>query len=86
MSRILESEFRKELYKNLVDAGYDKQEAQKIVGVKFFNELKESTLSVLRNIYNEVEVNQFNMLTDEFILKFNESINELNKMKEFIGD
>ena len=86
MSRILESEFRKELYKNLVDAGYDKQEAQKIVGVKFFNELKESTLSVLRNIYNEVEVNQFNMLTDEFILKFNENINELNKMKEFIGD
>ena len=86
MSRILESEFRKELYKNLVDAGYDKQEAQKIVGVKFFNELKESTLSVLQNIYNEVEVNQFNMLTDEFILKFNESINELNKMQEFIGD
>ena len=86
MSRILESEFRKELYKNLVDAGYDKQEAQKIVGVKYFNALKESTLSVLRNIYNEVEVNQFNMLTDEFILKFNESINELNKMKEFIGD
>lgn len=86
MSRILESEFRKELYKNLVDAGYDKQEAQKIVGVKFFNALKESTLSVLQNIYNEVEVNQFNMLTDEFILKFNECINELNKMKEFIGD
>lgn len=86
MSRILESEFRKELYKNLVDAGYDKQEAQKIVGVKFFNELKESTLSVLQNIYNEVEVNQFNMLTDEFILKFNECINELNKMKEFIGN
>lgn len=86
MSRILESEFRKELYKNLVDAGYDKQEAQKIVGVKYFNALKESTLSVLRNIYNEVEVNQFNMLTDEFILKFNENINELNKMQEFIGN
>jgi hypothetical protein len=86
MSRILESEFRKELYKNLVDAGYDKQEAQKIVGVKYFNALKESTLSVLQNIYNEVEVNQFNMLTDEFILKFNENINELNKMQEFIGN
>lgn len=86
MSRILESEFRKELYKNLVDAGYDKQEAQKIVGVKYFNVLKGSILSVLQDIHNEVEVNQFNMLTDEFILKFNENINELNKMQEFIGD
>ena len=84
MSKILNSEFRKELYKSLVEAGYDKQEAQKIVGVKYFNALKESTLTAIQNMYNEVEVNQFNMLVDEFILKFNENIQELTKMKEFI--
>ena len=86
MSRILESEFRKELYKNLVDAGYDKQEAQKIVGVKYFVALKESVMSLLQSTLNEIETDQFNILNDEFILKYNESVHELNKMKEFIGE
>ena len=37
--KILEGEFRKKLYKDLVEAGYEKEEAQKIVGVKYFKAL-----------------------------------------------
>lgn len=86
MSKILDSDFRKELYKNLVEAGYDKQEAQRIIGVKYFVALKESVMSLLQSTLNEIETDQFNILNDEFILKYNESVHELNKMKEFIGE
>ena len=46
--KILDGNFRKELYKNLVEIGYEKQEAQKIVGVKYFKALKEN----LNNMFN----------------------------------
>ena len=37
MGKILDAEFRKDLYKNLVEAGYEKTEAQKIVGKKYYS-------------------------------------------------
>lgn len=43
MSKILEKEFRNELYKNLCEAGYEKQEAQKIVSVKYRDTLRVSS-------------------------------------------
>ena len=48
--KIFEGEFRKELYKNLIEAGYEKQEAQKIVGVKYFVALIDNMLTVLSSL------------------------------------
>ena len=82
MAKILESEFRKELYKNLVEAGYDKKEAQKIVGVKYREGLKVDLIDKMKtqiaNIENE---------NDELILsadEYSNTISELEKLKELI--
>ena len=82
MSKILENEFRKELYKNLVEAGYEKQEAQKIVGVKYYAEL-------LEDVKHGVDVVLNNLVKEDFSETFDcETINakivELRKLKEII--
>lgn len=83
--KILDSEFRKELYKNLVEAGYEKQEAQKIVGVKYFNALKEDIKTVLTKMFSDVESNTFQPLNEGFEASFNEKIAELQKMNEYLN-
>lgn len=86
MSRILESEFRKELYKNLVDAGYDKQEAQKIVGVKYFKALKENLTNMFNMILQNLEHDEIEPLDEPLVNDINNSISELKKMKEYLND
>ena len=54
MGKILDSEFRKELYKNLVEAGYDKTEAQKIVGKKYYVELHDSVKHSLDAVLDKI--------------------------------
>lgn len=83
--KILNSDFRKELYKQLIDAGYDKMEAQKIVGVKYFNALKEELKNTLTNIINDIENDNFQILNEGFDLSFNDKISELKKMKEYLN-
>jgi hypothetical protein len=82
MGKILDSDFRKELYKNLVEAGYDKAEAQKIVGVKYYNELLEDVKhgvdSVLNSLVKEDFAETFDCET------INAKIVELKKLKEII--
>ena len=82
MGKILDSDFRKELYKNLVEAGYDKAEAQKIVGVKYYNELLEDVKhgvdSVLNSLVKEDFAESFDCET------INAKIIELRKLKEII--
>jgi hypothetical protein len=82
MGKILDSDFRKELYKNLVEAGYDKAEAQKIVGVKYYNELLEDVKhgvdSVLNSLVKEDFAETFDCET------INAKIVELRKLKEII--
>ena len=85
MSKILDGEFRKTLYKSLMDAGYDKQEAQKIVGVKYFNALKEKMVVVVNNLGTEINNNQFTPLSVEFVETFNADIAELLKMNEYLN-
>ena len=80
--KILDSEFRKELYKNLVEAGYEKQEAQKIVGVKYYNALKDKMLTLLSSLSSDINGNQFNPLSEDFINGYNADIAELQKMSE----
>jgi len=82
MSKILESEFRKELYKNLVEAGYDKQEAQKIVGVKYYGELLEDVKHGVDSVLNSLVKEDFSETFD--CESINSKIAELKKLKEII--
>ena len=83
--KILDSDFRKELYKNLVEAGYEKQEAQKIVGVKYYNALKDKMLTLLSSLSSDINGNQFNPLSEDFINVYNADIAELQKMSEYLN-
>lgn len=83
--KILEAEFRKELYKNLVEAGYDKQEAQKIVGVKYFKALKDKVLLSLNALSEEINNDTFNQIDETFISQYNSDIVELTKMNEYLN-
>ena len=83
MSKILESEFRNNLYKSLVEAGYDKKEAQKIVGVKYHGALKASLKTKLNVLAARVEGEDYDNLsfnTEEF----NGLVEELKKIKGVI--
>ena len=84
--KILEGEFRKELYKNLGEAGYEKQEAQKIVGVKYFKALKDKMFMTLTSLSTEINDNQFQPLTEDFISTYNADIAELQKMSEYLNN
>lgn len=84
--KILDSDFRKELYKNLVEAGYEKQEAQKIVGVKYYNALKDKMLTLLSSLSSDINGNQFNPLSEDFINGYNADIAELQKMSEYLNN
>lgn len=84
--KILDSDFRKELYKNLVEAGYEKQEAQKIVGVKYYNALKDKMLTLLSSLSSDINGNQFNPLSEDFINAYNADIAELQKMSEYLNN
>lgn len=84
--KILDSDFRKELYKNLVEAGYEKQEAQKIVGVKYYNALKDKMLTLLSSLSSDINSNQFNPLSEDFINVYNADIAELQKMSEYLNN
>ena len=83
--KILEAEFRKELYKNLVEAGYNKQEAQKIVGTKYFAALKEKVLLGLNALSEEINNNTFNQIDETFIAQYNSDMVELKKMHDYLN-
>ena len=82
MGKILDSEFRKELYKYIVDAGYEKVEAQKIVGKKYYSEL-------LEDVKHTVDVVLSNLVKEDFNETFdcetiNKNVEELKKLKELL--
>ena len=83
MDKILDSEFRNTLYKNLVDAGYDKKEAQKIVGVKYHDALKKETLLSLQILIDSVGDEKYDVTVDAD--KLNEKITELKRIKGVIA-
>ncbi len=59
--KILDNNFRRELYKNLVDAGYDNIEAQKIVSVKWIQTLKDIIIKRLTDTIEGVKCNDFSI-------------------------
>lgn len=83
MSKILDKDFRNELYKNLCDAGYSKGEATSIVSVKYRDALKTNLVEKLRAQADNVENGK-----DELILSVDEYSNilaELVKLEEFFN-
>lgn len=84
--KILDGNFRKELYKNLVEIGYEKQEAQKIVGVKYFKALKENLTNMFNMILQNLEHDEIEPLDEPLVNDINNSISELKKMKEYLND
>lgn len=83
MAKILESDFRKELYKNLMDAGYDKVEAQKIVGKKYRGALKESLIEDIKAIENNISDDKYNDIVIDAD-KINGTLDELKKLSELL--
>ena len=81
MSKILESEFRKELYKSLTEAGYEKKEAQAIVGKKYYETLKNVTREFLSNAIAKIDADTFDFSIKDMDIDAN--LAELTKMKEF---
>jgi hypothetical protein len=82
MEKILDSEFRKVLYKNLTDAGYSKEEAQKIVGRKYYDTLHASVSQTVNDLLASITEEKFdNTLAPDF----NDKVAELKKLKELLG-
>ncbi len=86
MEKILESDFRNNLYKSLVDAGYEKKEAQKIVGVKYHGALKTDLVNKLTQFVADIEADKYvdEDGTTNTMKEFNAEINELRKIKGVI--
>lgn len=76
--KILDNEFRKELYKNLVEAGYAKDEAQKIVGAKYFSALKDKLLS--KDTINAILENVLNNKFEESLELSNQLTNDIQEL------
>ena len=59
--KILDNNFRRELYKNLIEAGYDNFEAQKIVSVKWIQTLKDIIIKRLTDTIEGVKCDDFSI-------------------------
>jgi transposase len=82
MEKILDSEFRKVLYKNLTDAGYSKEEAQKIVGRKYYDTLYAAVSQTVTDLLASITEERFD---DALAPDFNNKVAELKKLKEILG-
>lgn len=82
MNKILDSEFRKGLYKSLTDAGYSKEEAQKIVGRKYYDTLYAAVLEAVNGLLASITEEKFD---DALAPDFNDKVAELKKLKEILG-
>lgn len=83
MVKILDGEFRKDLYKNLVDAGYDKQEAQVIVGKKYYSALGEHVVETLTGLLDDARNERYDV--GKVVQDLPDQFGELAKMKSFLG-
>lgn len=81
MSKILESEFRKELYKNLVDAGYEKNEATSIISVKYRDALKEKVMGIINAQVESINTDKYECIINQEELA--NLLGELRKLADF---
>lgn len=84
MGKILDNEFRKSLYKNLIEAGYSKEESQKIVGKKYYVELLSNVSQGVDEFLSDITQEKFEVTLDfDGITK---KITELKKLKELLKE
>lgn len=83
MVKILDGEFRKNLYKDLVDAGYDKQEAQVIVGKKYYSALGTHVAETLTELLNDVVSERYDV--GNVVQDLPDQFGELAKMYDFLA-
>lgn len=83
MNKILEKEFRNELYKNLCEAGYEKQEAQKIVSVKYRDILKGKLMESLHTQIASIEDGKNELIVNAEELA--NGLSELTKLNDFFN-
>ena len=81
MSKILDKDFRNDLYKNLCEAGYSKGEATSIVSVKYRSELKDSLIASLKEQIAKIEQDNNEMVINAEELSI--GLAELAKLAEF---
>jgi hypothetical protein len=83
MSKILDKDFRSELYKNLQEAGYSKGEATDIVSVKYYEALKINLVDKLRGQADSIEHGKEEVLlsADEY----STILSEWAKLKEYFA-
>lgn len=89
MVKILDGEFRKNLYKDLVDAGYEKQEAQLIVGKKYYSALVDHVADTLTSLADDVRNERYaenDVLKELFIIikELPDQFAELSKLNSFL--
>lgn len=83
--KILDNDFRNSLYKNLLDIGYEKQEAQKIIAIKYFDALKQDVQEFLNSIQKSLDNNVFQPFSEADINRFDNDMSELTKMHEVLS-
>lgn len=83
MVKILDGEFRKNLYKDLVDAGYDKQEAQVIVGKKYYSALGEHVVETLTSLLEDARNERYDV--GKVVQDLPDQFGELTKMRDFLA-
>lgn len=83
MAKILESEFRNNLYKGLLEAGYEKEEAQKIVGAKYYKELLNTVTKDVDSFLDSIIKERFDVSINTDGI--NGKVEELKKLKEIIS-
>lgn len=82
MVKVLNGEFRKNLYKDLVDAGYEKEEAQVIVGKKYYSALKDHVLGTLSSLADNVRNGKY--AVGDTLTELPDQFAELYKMQGFL--
>lgn len=82
--KILDGEFRKSLYKSLVEAGYEKQEAQRLIGVKYNTALRDNVKARLQNIVTLIDSDDFEQATVA-LQDIGTDVNEIAKLKEVLA-
>jgi len=83
MGKILDKEFRSDLYKNLCEAGYSKTEATSIVSTKYSAELKEKLIEGLKEVIRNIDEDKFIFDLPFSTQELTNDLTELNKIKEF---
>ena len=81
--KILDAEFRKKLFKDLLEAGFEKDEAQGVLYQKLYETLKGEMLLLLDDLVKQVENDSVPESFDGE--KINEYLTDMKKTQEVLS-